>query len=232
MRISALLSVVFIPDMSKSKGSNSTDTEFDDISSFSSIDSYKPQPFTGFENGEEQGQGQLQEQGDLVSRASTNTLSKPDSNAIEKVVTHNALSGNVETKESLQKEGLNLKDKSVPDINAPLTSTSETAAFPEEYRIETQTGLVKLKTLNDLSRKDTRVSIGSNDKISRKSTDKGNHSIKSGQESGQDEVLSSHSSYDPHNLENAIEKNKHEIEKYQKHKHEKGIKGFVHRLFD
>lgn len=213
--------------MTGSKPSNSTDNEFDDISSFSSIDSYKPQAFTGFEGEQEN----VQDHDDTLSRASSNTLRRPNSNAIEKVVTKNAVNDNVETKESLQKEGLDLKNKPIPDINAPVTAEAGDSVFPEEYRLETETGLVKLKTLDDLSRKNTRVSIGSDGRMSRKSSNKENASTASKNGSG-DVVLSDETPYDAHNIHDAVEKNKHEIEKYQKHKHEKGLKGFVHRLFD
>lgn len=224
--------------MSETKSSiaNSNDNEFDDISSFSSIDSYKPEPFTGVETPSDT--HALDDVQDTRSRGSASTLQKPTSNSIEKVVSQNAIDGNAETAQELKKEGLDLKNKAVPDINAPINAGSDTAQFPEEYRIETETGLVKLKTLNDLSRNDTRVSVGSNGKISRK----GSQGQKSDISRHTNETKSTHgksdaepvdqSLYDPHNVEETVERNRQKIAKYQKHKHEKGLKGFVHRLFD
>lgn len=220
----------------KSTNLNSTDNEFDDISSFSSIDSYKPEPFTGVEASSDK--QALDDVHDTRSHGSAATLQKATSNSIEKVVSRNAINGNVETAESLKKEGLDLKNKAIPDINAPINAGSDTAQFPEEYRIETETGLVKLKTLNDLSRNDTRVSVGSNGKISRK----GSSGQKSAISKHSNETKSTHgksdaepvdpSLYDAHNVEETVERNRQKIARYEKHKHEKGLKGFVHRLFD
>lgn len=196
---------------------------FDEVSSFSSEDSYQPEVFTGPTD-------LSSDKNSSLSRSGT-ALNHRDSNTIEKIVTHNAIQGNAETADSLAKEGLNLKSKAIPDVNGPITAKTQESQFPEEYRIETETGLVKLKTLTGLSRNDTRVSVGSSGRSSKKS------SGKKSSDGEVDQVISADKSQEKayasaYNLEQAIEKNKHNIEKYQKHKHEKGIKGFVHRLFD
>ncbi|CAI2008044.1 hypothetical protein SEUBUCD646_0G03820 [Saccharomyces eubayanus] len=221
-----------------------TDNEYEDISSFSSIDSYKPEPFTGFKDSEapEQpllkndtivGKGQLENDdsvgdqhrhSDVHSHHSSSTLKRPTSNSIEKMVTHNALEGNSETVDSLKKEGLNLDKKGTPDITAPVTNSAHDAAFPEEYRLETETGLVKLKTLETLRREDSRVS-GAKKEQGHDHTDA--HSTRS-----KATAYSQGSSLESDKLNIAVEKNKKRIEKYQKHKGEKGIKGFFHRIFD
>ncbi|QLQ79875.1 hypothetical protein HG537_0C05230 [Torulaspora globosa] len=192
--------------------SGGTINSFSDISSISSVDSYQPEAFTGQ-------QVSLSEQNSQGDR----TLSRRTSNAIEKVVTHNALQGKAETADSLKQEGLNLKSKAIPDINDPISAGATATQFPEEYRIETQTGLVKLKTLTELSRNDTRVSTtSSGKKSSHKEQDQRSNDSKSQEQA----YLKAH------NLQQAIEKNKHAIEKYQRHKNEKGLKGFLHRIFD
>lgn len=202
--------------------------QFDEVSSFSSIDSYQPQPFTGQE---ELPQEKNPDSSSRRSSKSGTTLNHQDSNTIEKEVTHNAMNGTSETAKSLQQAGLDTEKKAIPDINGPITGNADTSQFPEEYRIETQTGLVKLKTLNDLSRSDTRVSIGSDGKISRKSSGPG--TIDSKIEPKPDTAKAEQeAAQNAENLEHAIEKNKHRIEKFEKHRHEKGLKGFVHRLFD
>ncbi|CAI4922244.1 ANL_collapsed_G0021070.mRNA.1.CDS.1 [Saccharomyces cerevisiae] len=221
-----------------------TDNEYEDISSFSSIDSYKPEPFTGFKDSEapEQpllkndtivGKGQLEDDSnvddqhrhsDVHSHHSSSTLKRPTSNSIEKMVTHNALEGNSETVDSLKEDGLNLNKKALPDITAPITNSAHDAAFPEEYRLETETGLVKLKTLESLKREDSRVSSTKKEHIN-DHTDM--HSTRS-----KVTTNSQGSSLEPNKLNMAVEKNKKRIEKYQKHKSEKGIKGFFHRIFD
>lgn len=212
-------------------GSNKADNasnEFDEVSSFSSIDSYQPQPFTGDQSPDKHA--------DLYSPKSSSgsTVHQQDSNTIEKVVTHNAVNGYSETAESLKRAGLDPNKKALPDINNPITGNADTSQFPEEYRLETDTGLVKLKTLNDLSRKDTRVSIGSDGRISKRSSRSGHNdnTIEQELDTEETEKAQKEATQDAQNLEHAIEKNKHNIDKFRKHKHEKGIKGFVHRLFD
>lgn len=215
--------------------STHSDGDFEDISSFSSIDSYKPEPFTGkLKDNKSDNEHELvsdgpallkndtlmkvetngqDKTGDIQSRASSSTLRRNDSNAIEKVVTHNALNNNSETIESLQAKGLDINTKAIPDINAPMTHSH--SEFPEEYQMETDTGLVKIKTIETLKRQDTRVSA------TRVSTKESNANSKP-QEKGLNATK----------LNQAVEKNRKELEKYQRHKKEKGVKGFFHRLFD
>lgn len=206
---------------------NDTDYDLEDISSFSSQDSYKPQPFRGPSDSHV---------GEAISRKSTNvsngthmddthsrnsesTLKKMNSNAVERVVTHNALAGNSETIESLREKGLDLEKKAVPDFNAPLT-TSGTQQFPEEYRLETDTGLVKMKTLETLKRKSTQASDSSRQSKRQSPV----QSQAQDEDQGQDDTMKK--------INMAVERNKKQLEKYQKHKKEKGVKGFFHRLFD
>ncbi|QLL33017.1 hypothetical protein HG536_0D05390 [Torulaspora globosa] len=207
----------------RSTRSGGTSNSFDDISSISSVDSYQPEAFTGQDV-------QSFEHKSLASEGAT-TLGRRASNAIEKVVTHNALQGRAETADSLKKEGLNLKSKAIPDINDPISAGAAATQFPEEYRIETQTGLVKLKTLTELSRNDTRASVGSSGKLSKKSSGRKTSDYEENQVGG-DGKSQGQAYLNAHNLQQAIEKNKQAIQKYQKHKHEKGLKGFLHRLFD
>ncbi|CAB4252013.1 similar to Saccharomyces cerevisiae YGR126W Putative protein of unknown function [Maudiozyma barnettii] len=213
------------------EGANSqTDTEFDDISSFSSVDSYKPEPFTGVEDGTKKNttnndlvrndtvlsnrhSGEShnidrtgsRDHSDVHSKVSNTTLKKLDSNAVEKVVTHNALNDQSETVDSLRAKGSDLEKAALPDINSPLTHAPDDSKFPEEYAIETNTGLVKMKTIETLKKEDTRVSGGST------------------KEQEKNEAA---------RMQVTIEKNRKDIEKYQKHKKEKGVKGFFHRMFD
>lgn len=214
------------------KTTGGTDME---LSSLSSTESFEPQAFTGVDPSVEQPtiDHELEDEIDpeplsgnpvrpnseeILSVRSSNTLKKLDSNAIEKVLTHNAVEGNTETLESLKTRGLDLRKKAIPDYNNPAMHTDR-SQFPEEYQIETETGLVKVKTLQSLNRLDTRVSLGS-----KPST---NQNMEA--ESAHDEQRPV--GYDEEKLKKAVDKNKKEIEKYQKHKHEKGIKGFMSRLF-
>ncbi|CCD25874.2 uncharacterized protein NDAI_0G00980 [Naumovozyma dairenensis CBS 421] len=224
---------------------DNTDNEFDDISSFSSIDSYQPEPFTGLKGNElpnaqpsttatttEQDHDDTvisshshdTKHGEEPSRTSTATLKKLDSNVndIEKTMTTNIMNDKTETLDSLVKQGLNTRKKSVADINTPLNAG--TAEFPEEYRIETETGLVKAKTIESLRRQESIASANS-----RRSQDQG--SFKSARTNNTRKSRAS-SSLDPNKLNMAVEKNKKELEKYSKHKQQKGIKGFFNRLFD
>ncbi|AAS53693.1 AFR322Cp [Eremothecium gossypii ATCC 10895] len=62
-----------------------------------------------------------------------------------------------ETVKSLQEMGLS-SEKPIPDVNAP--STSAGVIFPEEYTLETPTGLVKIATLVSLGRTGSAVPRG------------------------------------------------------------------------
>ncbi|QLG71191.1 hypothetical protein HG535_0B02290 [Zygotorulaspora mrakii] len=61
-----------------------------------------------------------------------------------------------ETVKSLQDMGMT-SDAPVPDVNAPQTNT-KTAIFPEEYTMETPTGLVPVATLQSIGRTSTAIS--------------------------------------------------------------------------
>ncbi|CCC70155.1 hypothetical protein NCAS_0E00850 [Naumovozyma castellii] len=222
----------------------STEHDFEDVSSFSSIDSYQPEPFTGVKeptaykgtdrkdtlSGDETELKQehtnatatsSHTKDGITSRTSMSTLRRPDSNAIERVITSNAKEGNTETLGSLAAKGLDLNKKATLDINAPLTSNPADVAFPEEYNLETETGLVKAKTIETLRRETSRVSSTrrGDDVVSHKSQATGKS-----QRSAQ--------SLQAEKLNLAVEKNKKELEKIEKHKHQKGLKGFMNRLFD
>lgn len=76
-----------------------------------------------------------------------------------------------------------------------------------------------MKTLETLKRKSTQVSRNSDLSSKDKSISKS--------QSNKSEV-----SDIAQKINMAVERNKKEIAKYQKHKSEKGIKGFFHRMFD
>ncbi|KAK5781373.1 uncharacterized protein PWA37_004810 [Arxiozyma heterogenica] len=260
--------------MSYSTNSSITDIDFDDVSSFSSIDSYKPEPFTGdlHSNGNMDttlikndtiirhdtrttvgsaitnnttttattnattnattaatattplNQEKSQK---LNSKNSLNTLGKQSSYFIERAVTNNALGDNVETVESLAAKGLDGSQKIVPDINNPLTMT-KTAEFPEEYTIETDTGLVKMKTIETLRRQTSRISTQRSLK-SRTESMKSNKSSKSFASSLVDNPDDGHLT--AAKLNRAVERNRKELEKMKKRKEQKGIKGFFSKIF-
>lgn len=254
--ISALLYTLtpFTP-ASMTTVSSSTDTEFDDVSSFSSVDSYKPEPFTGTEDGvhpqQQEGNGLIRndtvldgersvdnstsrdinrstsstrstasthgpDNSDVHSRVSNTTLKKLDSNAVERMISHNAVQNNSESVEALKKEGLGRKGSYLPDINTPLTHTSTHAAFPEEYQIETTTGLVKLKTIETM-KNTADAAEEPKDKNAKDNSDA----------TSEDEGPSREE-----RIRSAIERNKKDIEKYQKHKDATGLMGMIHRIFD
>lgn len=227
---------------------SSTDTEFDDISSFSSVDSYKPEPFTGTEDGvpvqqdegpnllrndtilDEQQKRNLNNSGsrdinrstsrgsgaadnsDVHSKVSNTTLKKLDSNAVERMITHNAVQNNSETVESLKKQGLGQKGAFLPDINSPLTHTSTHNAFPEEYQIETTTGLVKLKTIETMKNAEESGADSTKAKDDAKSENEGPTAEEK--------------------IQKAIARNQKDIEKYQRHKNSSGLMGMIHKIFD
>ena len=62
-----------------------------------------------------------------------------------------------ETAKSLQDMGLT-SEVPIPDFNAPTTSVAKNAIFPEEYTLETATGLVPVATLHSLGRTPTAIS--------------------------------------------------------------------------
>lgn len=62
-----------------------------------------------------------------------------------------------ETVKSLQDMGLT-SDVPIPDVNAPTFSVSKNAIFPEEYTLETPTGLVPVATLHSIGRTPTVIS--------------------------------------------------------------------------
>ncbi|ODV63027.1 uncharacterized protein ASCRUDRAFT_79611 [Ascoidea rubescens DSM 1968] len=63
--------------------------------------------------------------------------------------------GKTETCDSLRRNGLNLNRKPVSDVVAPTSQSPNKSLFPEEYTIETETGLVKASTLYRLNRSKT-----------------------------------------------------------------------------
>ncbi|SCU83938.1 LAFA_0D06898g1_1 [Lachancea sp. 'fantastica'] len=159
------------------------------------------------------------EQGSFSSSSSL-----PD---VDKVVTHNVKEGLSENVESLEEQGLDLRKKAKPDINSPVALSSNTE-FPEEYNLETQTGLVKAVTLQQLNRLDSRTSArsGQSQKKSLKSSIASLElpdatSVKSRTDSG----------LDSEKLRKAVEKNQKQIEKYQERKKKGGVKGFIAKIF-
>lgn len=255
-------------NMSYSTNSSITDIDFDDVSSFSSIDSYKPEPFTGDLRSNGNMDTTLMKNDTIIrhdtrttigsattnnttttattiatataatplnqeksqklnSKNSSNTLGKQSSHFVERAVTNNALGDNVETVESLAAKGLDGSQKIVPDINNPLTMT-KTAEFPKEYTIETDTGLVKLKTIETLRRQTSRVSTQRSLK-SRTESMRSNKSSKSFASSLVDNPDDGHLT--AAKLNKAVERNRKELEKMKKRKEQKGIKGFFSKIF-
>lgn len=263
--------------MAYSTNSSITDIDFDDVSSFSSIDSYKPEPFTGDLDGNGNMDTTLMKNDTIIrhdtgttvgsattntttttasattttnatttatttaaatplnqnksqklsSKSSSNTLGKQNSHSIERTVTENALRDNVETVESLAARGLDGSQRVVPDVNNPLTMT-RTAEFPEEYNIETDTGLVKMKTIETLRRQTSRVSTQKSLK-SRTESIKSNKSGKSFVSSLVDDP--DEGQLTAEKLNKAVERNRKELEKMKKRKEQKGIKGFFSKIF-
>ena len=182
------------------------------------------------------------------------TLKELSHNEIEKYVTANALEGNTETVESLKEaegaveEGGERDSQNnvssyvhrLPDINRPITHSSAYAILPDEYQMETHTGLVKLKTIETLRRETTRQSAA--DASSRSSNklkaSRSRSKSKSKSKSNTDTVTNTKATEEDPLVEQAkkmqlaIERNKKSLEKYQRHKKQKGIKGFFNRLFD
>ncbi len=162
----------------------------------------------------------------LNSKTSANTLQKQTSQSVERTMTHNALNDNVETVETLAAKGLDGTQKTVPDVNTPLTMT-KTSEFPEEYNIETDTGLVKMKTIETLKRQTSRVSTQRSMKSKAESTKSGKSlsSFKSSLTEPEQSQLTADK------LNKAVEKNRKQLEKYNKAKESKGIKGFFSKMF-
>ncbi|SMN18085.1 similar to Saccharomyces cerevisiae YGR138C TPO2 Polyamine transport protein specific for spermine [Maudiozyma saulgeensis] len=71
-----------------------------------------------------------------------------------------------ETVKSLQEMGLS-SNAAVPDVNAP--QTTKNAIFPEEYTLETPTGLVPVATLHSIGRTSSRISRTRTRQIDRES---------------------------------------------------------------
>ncbi|CCF57185.1 hypothetical protein KAFR_0C01920 [Kazachstania africana CBS 2517] len=222
----------------------SIEQDVEDISSFSSIESYKPEPFVGqgiarentdeleFQSNLKDAQSHTsekfqEEQVDPLkqvqtndsfwsfrsvsntSRTSSKNLKKQRSRDIERIVTQNAMLGKAETVDSLRATGLDLTKRAVPDINSPISHESK---LIDESKFETDTGLIKTKTLETLNRSNTRNS-------SSKRKILGNDN-------------SNTSGLDPERMNMVVERNRKKLEKYQQHKKEKGLKGFFYKIFD
>ncbi|SCV02944.1 LAMI_0H04236g1_1 [Lachancea mirantina] len=130
-----------------------------------------------------------------------------DSNRIEQVMSHNAIEDKTETPDTLKREGLDLRKKALPDFNNPAMNADQ-SEFPEEYQIETDTGLVKVKTLQKLNRLESRGSAASASKPSSPS--------KAADADAADEEEQK-SPYDASKLQKAIHKNEKEINMYHHH---------------
>lgn len=205
-----------------------------ELSSLSSSDSFEPKAFEGnpveLKRRETNSASSVSSSGnpkDANSIRSNGTLRKQDSNVIEQIMTHNATEGRSETVDSLQRNGLNINQKAVPDYNNPAANFTN-CEFPEEYQLETDTGLVKVQTLQKLNRLESRTSIrsGNSQRKSMRSTPSTDHSI------SPSAGRSSNSGLDAEKLRKAVEKNKRQIDKYQKHKASGGLKKFLGKIFD
>ncbi|CAR24387.1 uncharacterized protein KLTH0F14696g [Lachancea thermotolerans CBS 6340] len=204
-----------------------------ELSSLSSSDSFEPRAFEGppSEIKSLEPEGSVQASPSIDSKdfhrvKSNGTLRKQDSNAIEQIMTHNATEGRSETVESLKKNGLNLQKKAIPDINNP-AANYKNCAFPEEYQMETDTGLVKAQTLHGLNRLESRTS-GRSGASQKKSIRTANSTTNSDLASANNTI----NGLDGEKLRRAVEKNQKKIDKYQKHKSSGGLRRFLGKIFD
>ncbi|KAH3900923.1 uncharacterized protein SCDLUD_002383 [Saccharomycodes ludwigii] len=149
-----------------------------------------------------------------------------DSNKLDKIISHNAIKGNVETKESLAKSGLNLNKAELDPLQETLSHGSNNEIFPEEYQLETKTGLVKMKTIEGLNRVTTSTtpqsSINTDIDGLMYDNDLGD----------EDQISIKQESHIPkgineEQIEKVVERNKKEIEKYQEQKHHHGFRKFL-----
>ncbi|SCU94889.1 LAME_0F09802g1_1 [Lachancea meyersii CBS 8951] len=156
--------------------------------------------------------------------AQRETSSSSSLSAVDKAVTRNLNEGRSESVAALEKEGLDLHKKAIPDINNPVAISAD-AEFPEEYNLETDTGLVKATTLHQLNRLESRTSVRSSQSQKRSLIASMElpdaTSVKSTADSG----------LDAEKLRKAVEKNKRQIEKYQERKKSGGLKGFLVKFF-
>lgn len=134
-------------------------------------------------------------------KSTTGFLSKVSTTReeVDEYIKDNIKNGETDSIESLKEENLDISKKSIPSYNIP---ASERAEFPEEYEIETRTGLVKAETLHKLNRLDTRIST---------------HSSKPESVGSEEQKL-----------RKCIEKNQKEIDNY---KHRSGFRKFIGKLF-
>ncbi|CDO94303.1 unnamed protein product [Kluyveromyces dobzhanskii CBS 2104] len=141
-----------------------------------------------------------------LTQTQTNGLSKMSTRKdVDDYVKESIVNGETDNIDSLKATKLNLEKKSIPGFNQP---AMEGAEFPEEYEIETRTGLVKVSTLHKLNRLDTRVTTGSGKKSAKENA--------------------SSSGYDNDKLKQCIDRNQKEIENYHKRS---GFKKFIDKLF-
>ncbi|CUS21872.1 LAQU0S04e02718g1_1 [Lachancea quebecensis] len=204
-----------------------------ELSSLSSSDSFEPRAFEGppseFKSIASESSAQPSpsiDTKDFHPVKSNGTLRKQDSNVIEQIMTHNATEGRSETVESLKKNGLDLKKKAIPDINNP-AANYKNCAFPEEYQMETDTGLVKAQTLHGLNRLESRNS-GRSGASQKKSIRTGNSTTNSDSASASNTI----NGLDGEKLRKAVEKNQKKIDKYQRHKASGGLRKFIGKIFD
>lgn len=216
---------------------------YEDVSSFSSVDSYQPEPFMGPQV--------MEEDKSAVGESFSSSRVGSGSGSISSYKT--ALRGDEYPSkpkiavgvEKPRYGGLRTGSSSLPDINRPLSYTPDGQLLPDEYNMETDTGLVNVKSLENLRKKHSRASstLGSPHMVQDSRSIRSRQgspniqskyhdslsatlSLASSLESSKSEVLN------PEKLNRAIERNKRQIEKYQRRKREKGLKGFVHRIFD
>ncbi|CCE62961.1 hypothetical protein TPHA_0D03250 [Tetrapisispora phaffii CBS 4417] len=210
---------------------STTDSEnFDDVSSFNSDNSYTPQEFIGDTLGKESST-KMDDRASHLSHAiketrsgtsDNNTIKPVTSNDVHRIVSRNIMDNNVESEEALKTQLTNMESRRA-DIILP-ASMEGNSNFPEEYTMETTTGLVPVKTLEDIKKKKTIDSENSRKSLvsSELKASKSNNTVKSRNEGG----------LNPAKLNAAVEKNKEELEKYQHHKTEKNpIKKMLFKLF-
>ncbi|QGN14694.1 protein YGR126W [Kluyveromyces marxianus] len=147
---------------------------------------------------------------EIIMASHSNSTSSPVSKVVtprdvEEYVKENALIDDTESVTSLKASNIDLKKKAIPDFNQPAIDGAE---FPEEYEVETRTGLVKVSTLHKLNRQDTRVT---------------QHSSKKGIEKEHEPH-----GYNAEKLQKRIEQNQKEIDNYH---NRSGFKKLLDKIF-
>lgn len=204
--------------MTSESNRTTSDSEcFDELSSFNSENSFVPKEFTG--NGVANGAGHMSyDDGHVIDVSKTKsgtsetcTIKASTSNDIERIVTKNALENNVETTESLKRAVSRLSKTGANNVLS--VSQENNSVFPDGYRIETTTGLVPVKTIEEMRK--TRSAVSGAPEAPETAKKNANGYLH------EDKIILQ------------VERNRHEIEQYEKHKHETNfVKKLFYKIFD